>query len=145
VYSIVAEVLPDGFEGGIYVLIIGFGPEIPLPPGGVVVDFSTTLAARDAAYRARARSARFSITNTYLSEQRSEHMVKESAIDEWVRTLSGRPPDRDEGDSQYVQAVGEARFMLVGLAVADDTDLAPDDRVAVKSIREQLQTYEIRR
>jgi putative nucleotide binding protein len=65
--------------------------------------------------------------------RRRERMAKESAHEEWVRTLTERPPDRDEEESRYVQTVGESRFALLELAVDANTDLSPGDRVAVES------------
>jgi putative nucleotide binding protein len=60
-------------------------------------------------------------------------MAKESAHEEWVRTLTERPPDRDEEESRYAQTVGESGFMLLELAVPADADFSPGDRVAVES------------
>jgi putative nucleotide binding protein len=60
-------------------------------------------------------------------------MVEESPVEEWVRTLTERPPNRDEKESRYVQTVGESRFALLELAVAANADLSPGDRVAVES------------
>jgi putative nucleotide binding protein len=59
-------------------------------------------------------------------------MVEESAKEEWVRMLTERPPDRDEEESRYVQAVGETGFMLLELVAAEDADLTPGDRLAVE-------------
>jgi putative nucleotide binding protein len=59
-------------------------------------------------------------------------MVEESAKEEWVRTLTERPLDREETPWD-VQVVGERRFTLLGLAVAADTDLSAGERVAVGS------------
>jgi putative nucleotide binding protein len=60
-------------------------------------------------------------------------MVEESPAEEWARTLTERPPNRDEEESRYVQTVGESRFTLLELAPAVDADLSPGDRVAVES------------
>jgi putative nucleotide binding protein len=60
-------------------------------------------------------------------------MVEESEKEKWVRTLTERPPDRDEEESRYVQTVGESRFALLELAVPADADLSPGDRIAVES------------
>jgi putative nucleotide binding protein len=60
-------------------------------------------------------------------------MAEESPAEEWVRTLTERPPNRDEKESRYVQTVGERRFTLLELAPADSADLSPGDRVAVES------------
>jgi putative nucleotide binding protein len=60
-------------------------------------------------------------------------MVEESAKEEWVRMLTERPPDRDEDDSRYVQAVGESGFMLLELVATEDADLTPGDRLTVES------------
>jgi putative nucleotide binding protein len=60
-------------------------------------------------------------------------MVEESAKEEWIRMLTERPPDRDEDESRYVQAVGETGFILLELAAAEDADLTPGDRLAVES------------
>jgi putative nucleotide binding protein len=59
-------------------------------------------------------------------------MVEESAQEEWVRMLTERPPDREEEESRYVQAVGESRFMLLELVAAEDADLSPGDRLAIE-------------
>jgi putative nucleotide binding protein len=59
-------------------------------------------------------------------------MVEESVKEEWVRTLTGRPLDRNE-QPWDMQVVGESRFTLLGLAVAADTDFSPGERVAVES------------
>jgi putative nucleotide binding protein len=59
-------------------------------------------------------------------------MVEESAKEEWVRVLTERPPDRDEEESRYVQAVGESGFMLLELVASEDADLTPGDRFAVE-------------
>jgi predicted nucleic acid-binding OB-fold protein len=56
----------------------------------------------------------------------------EAAKEEWIRMLTERPPDRDEDDSRYVQAVGESEFMLLELVAVEDADLTPDDRLAVE-------------
>ena len=61
-----------------------------------------------------------------------ERMVEDSEKEEWVRTLTERPLDRED-QPWDVQAVGETRFTLLVLAVAADTDLSPGDRVAVES------------
>jgi putative nucleotide binding protein len=58
-------------------------------------------------------------------------MVEESAKEEWVRMLTERPPDRDEDESRYVQAVGESGFLLLELVATEDADLSPGDRLAV--------------
>jgi putative nucleotide binding protein len=60
-------------------------------------------------------------------------MAEQSANEEWVRVLAERPPDRDEEDSRYVQAVGESEFTLRELVPAENVDLTPGDRVAVES------------
>ena len=60
-------------------------------------------------------------------------MVEESAKEEWIWMLTERPPDRDEDGSRYVQAVGEAGFILLELVAAADADLSPGDRLAVES------------
>jgi predicted nucleic acid-binding OB-fold protein len=57
-------------------------------------------------------------------------MVEESAKEEWVRTLTERPLDREE-QPWDVQTVGESRFTLLVLAVAADTDLSAGERVVV--------------
>ena len=59
-------------------------------------------------------------------------MVEQTAKEEWVRTLTERPLDR-ENQPWDVQTVGETRFTLLVLAVAADTDLSSGDRVAVES------------
>jgi putative nucleotide binding protein len=59
-------------------------------------------------------------------------MVEESAEEEWVRMLTERPPDRDEDESWYVQAVGESGFMLLELVATEDADLMPGDRLVVE-------------
>jgi putative nucleotide binding protein len=59
-------------------------------------------------------------------------MVEESPKDEWVRTLTGQPPEHD-GQPWEAQAVGETQFTLLELKVPADTDLTPGDRVTVEN------------
>ena len=60
-------------------------------------------------------------------------MVEEFPAEEWVRTLTERPPNRDEEEYRYAQTVGESRFTLLELTQADSANLSPGDRVAVES------------
>lgn len=73
------------------------------------------------------------VRNLYEETERGKCMIEKSAQEEWVRILAERPPDRDEEESRYVQAVGESGFMLLELVAAEDADLPPDDRLAVEA------------
>jgi putative nucleotide binding protein len=57
-------------------------------------------------------------------------MVEDSAKEDWVRVLTERPPDC-EGEPWTVHCVGERRFTLLELVASEETDLTPDNRVAV--------------
>lgn len=54
--------LPNSFESRIDTLIVGFGPEIPLPAIRVIVDFHETLMS-EVRHVAGDRSVRFAVAD----------------------------------------------------------------------------------